>query len=260
MLRAVVALAIVAVPITAVPARASHNVAVLTASSYIVPIGTPVTLTARAAFTDDIWIGRYDSSTSAIALNRCYDTVCSATDVSSVPVTHRYSANIPHDSSPSIYVTWVNTTNPSGVPSSECTNEVTDTTVAGTQVRLATSTSSTQIDVCGRVNTLAGGTGGRLEVKLPSDVVDVDSLPTPTTDTADADVCATTAGNMVPFHPLFSTNTGGQNVVIDAYVSTSAIWLCVETNAGSTRLLQPVNLPGTSVLPGFAVNFYPDPA
>lgn len=248
------------------PAGADHgnlapNLVRTTASEYIVPLGTIVTITSSQLFVEEITILRTISPTAGQYINNCTSALsCSANVSSPVPVTHEYFGQNAHFASNRVSVTWVDTNNPSNVPSATCVSPVTDTTLLGTSIKVTNTVTASEVSLCARVNTAVARAGGKLTVTLPHDVIDIDSLPVPTTDSAPVSSCATEPGNLLPIHPVFQTTTLGQTIVIDAYASASKLWICIRTDDGDVRIVQPIGLPSGTVLPGFSVNFYPDPS
>lgn len=264
--RVAAATALLAAPLAVVaggasPAAGDHNVVnpiTLTASSIFVPVNTVVTLRAEQSFWDDITFMMATGLDTSEPVYGCSSFLlqCS-TGVSFAFATRRtyYAENGNQRSNP-VVVTWYN---PSGAyPSSTCSTPFTDTTVGVANVRASTNSSSTAVDLCVRVSSVVGSTGGKLAITLPSGPGVVGNLPAPYTDSTPAEACATAPGNVNPIHPLFSTTTAGQTVRIDAYASATQAWVCVRTNSGDLRIVQPIHAPSGSVLPGFSANFYPD--
>lgn len=150
--------------------------------------------------------------------------------------------------------------------SSRCDSGIrlTDTTSQGLRVKAYLVASGVRrVDLCVRVEdtTTGTGTGGRLWAWHWVGEPTVVHPPTVEIGSGVGDRCTTAAGNQLPgSHPIASAGVGDVTLVVDAYLSSTQLWLCADVPELATGLRVVVRLDNTHLLgPIPPVGFDQDP-
>lgn len=153
-----------------------------------------------------------------------------------------------------------------GPASALCDNgtRLTDTTSQGVRVKAyVTQSGIRRFDLCVRVEDATTGTGigGRLWVWNGLFEPTVIRAPYGEVGSTVHDRCATATGNQLPgSHPIVSAGVGDVTLVVDAYLTTSELWLCAGVPEMATGLRVIVPLDNTHLLgPIPPVGFDQDP-
>lgn len=159
------------------------------------------------------------------------------------------------------------------IPSNYCDDgqQIVDAATLGVYTKLyVLVASATEVNVCFRVQDGETFEGGRVKIAPVAPTVEGVEPPTVGTPSTDDDGGACTAEpfNQVPTpHPISGGGVAGVPYLVDAYLNSSAAWVCLQVGAPAdvdSRVIVPITPPSVggppTVTVGYDVTYYPDPS
>lgn len=237
--------------------------------------GVTLTATATPQPTGVTWYGIdiYEQNTNTRVGGCSYQSTCSVT-LSRLFGAYTYVAVASSWASPgptrtegvsnpvTVYWGLGSTPPPSGLPSNYCDSgiQVVNNTSGGGNVKVYVLHTSTQTDICYRVDAAGTGRGGRIRIIHGTPTVGAPTVGVPTVD-GNVSACTSTPNNQLPVpNPLASGGVGGVvDYLVTGYANTSSgAMLCATVENINARVNVPFNVTGPTITPNIDIQHTAD--